>query len=98
MGRVAASPGGDAEGDAARADEDEGDGSAIVLTGSSAHGQGHHTAFAQVAADVTGIPFDRIEVRHGDTDAVKRGGGTGGSRSLQVGGSAFSFALARIEN
>jgi len=53
------------------------DGSAVVLTGSSAHGQGHHTAFAQVAADVTGIPFDRIEVRHGDTDEVKRGGGTG---------------------
>ena len=64
------------------------DGSAVVLTGSSAHGQGHHTAFAQVASDITGIPFDRIEVRHGDTDEVPRGGGTGGSKSLQVGGSA----------
>ncbi|MCP4086423.1 MAG: xanthine dehydrogenase family protein molybdopterin-binding subunit [Actinomycetia bacterium] len=64
------------------------DGSAVVLTGSSAHGQGHHTAFAQVASDMTGIPFDRIEVRHGDTDEVPRGGGTGGSKSLQVGGSA----------
>ncbi len=64
------------------------DGSAVVLTGSSAHGQGHHTAFAQLAADVTGIPFDKIEVRHGDTDEVKRGGGTGGSKSLQVGGTA----------
>jgi len=68
------------------------DGTAIARTGSSAHGQGHDTAFAQVAADVTGIPFDKIEVRHGDTDDVKRGGGTGGSRSLQVGGSAIHNA------
>ncbi len=64
------------------------DGSVIVLTGSSSHGQGHHTAFAQVASDITGIPMERIEVRHGDTDEVPRGGGTGGSKSLQVGGSA----------
>ncbi len=64
------------------------DGSVLVLTGSSAHGQGHHTTYAQVAADVLGIGFDRIEVRHGDTDEVARGGGTGGSRSLQAGGSA----------
>ncbi|MCP3988857.1 MAG: xanthine dehydrogenase family protein [Actinomycetia bacterium] len=68
--------------------EVQSDGSALVLTGSSAHGQGHHTAFAQVASDLTGIPFERIEVRHGDTDEVPRGGGTGGSKSLQVGGSA----------
>jgi len=65
------------------------DGSALVLTGASSHGQGHHTAFAQLASDLTGIPFDMIEVRHGDTDEVPRGGGTGGSRSLQVGGSAI---------
>lgn len=65
------------------------DGSALVLTGSSAHGQGHHTSFAQLTHDLTGIPLDKIEVRHGDTDEVKRGGGTGGSRSLQVGGSAI---------
>ena len=64
------------------------DGSALVLTGSSAHGQGHHTAFAQLAAEITGIDFDKIEVRHGDTNEVPRGGGTGGSKSLQVGGSA----------
>ncbi len=65
------------------------DGSVVVLTGSSSHGQGHHTAFAQIASDITGIPMDRIEVRHGDTDEVKRGGGTGGSKSLQIGGSAI---------
>jgi len=72
------------------------DGSALVLTGSSNHGQGHHTAFAQIAADVTGIPFDKIEVRHGDTDQVKRGGGTGGSRSLQVGGVAVNEAAGAV--
>ncbi|MFP5321265.1 MAG: xanthine dehydrogenase family protein molybdopterin-binding subunit, partial [Acidimicrobiia bacterium] len=54
------------------------DGGAIVRTGSSAHGQGHHTAWAMLVSDRTGIPFDRIEVRHGDTDDVPRGGGTGG--------------------
>lgn len=64
------------------------DGSALVLTGSSAHGQGHHTTFAQLANELTGIPMDKIEVRHGDTKDVPRGGGTGGSRSLQLGGSA----------
>ena len=64
------------------------EGGAIVHTGTSPHGQGHHTAFAMIAADLTGIPFERIEVRHGDTDEVPRGGGTGGSRSLQAGGSA----------
>jgi len=72
------------------------DGSALVLTGSSNHGQGHHTAFAQITADVTGIPFDKIEVRHGDTDEVKRGGGTGGSRSLQVGGVAVNEAAVAV--
>jgi carbon-monoxide dehydrogenase large subunit len=74
------------------------DGSALVLTGSSNHGQGHHTAFAQIAADRTGIDFERIEVRHGDTDEVARGGGTGGSRSLQTGGVAvFEAAEAVID-
>ena len=74
------------------------DGSALVLTGSSNHGQGHHTAFAQIAGDLTGIPFEQIEVRHGDTDEVARGGGTGGSRSLQTGGAAvFEAAQAVVE-
>lgn len=68
------------------------DGGAVVRTGSSAHGQGHHTAWAMLVADRTGIPMDRIEVRHGDTDDVPRGGGTGGSKSLQVGGSAAAAA------
>jgi carbon-monoxide dehydrogenase large subunit len=64
------------------------DGGAIVRTGSSSHGQGHHTAWAMIVSETTGIPMDKIEFRFGDTDDVDRGGGTGGSRSLQVGGSA----------
>lgn len=68
------------------------DGRALVRTGSSAHGQGHHTAFAMIASAQTGIPIEAITVRHGDTDDVVRGGGTGGSKSLQVGGTAVLSA------
>ena len=72
------------------------DGTALVLTGVSPHGQGHYTVFAQIASDATGIPFDHIEVRHGDTDLVARGNGTGGSRSLQIGGSAVMQASEQL--
>jgi carbon-monoxide dehydrogenase large subunit len=65
-----------------------GEGRAVVYTGSSSHGQGHDTAWSMLVSDRTGIPIDRIEVVHGDTDAVPEGVGTFGSRSLQVGGSA----------
>jgi len=72
------------------------DGGAIIRTGSSSHGQGHHTAWAMLVSDATGIPFDRIEFHFGDTDDVVRGGGTGGSRSLQVGGSAVKLATDAV--
>jgi len=72
------------------------DGGAVVRTGSSAHGQGHHTAWAMLVSDRTGIPVDRIEVRHGDTDDVPRGGGTGGSKSLQIGGAAAAAAAELV--
>lgn len=72
------------------------DGSALVRTGSSPHGQGLHTALAMLAADESGVPFDRIEVIHGDTDTVPRGNGTGGSRSLQTGGSAVVEATREL--
>ncbi len=72
------------------------DGSALVRTGSSAHGQGHHTSFAMIASDLTGIALDRIEVRHGDTDDVPKGWGTGGSKSLQNGGSAVREATYEL--
>ena len=72
------------------------DGGAIVRTGSSPHGQGHHTSWAMIVSDLTGIPMDRIEFRFGDTEDVARGGGTGGSRSLQVGGSAVKLAAEAV--
>ncbi|MCC7370275.1 MAG: xanthine dehydrogenase family protein molybdopterin-binding subunit [Chloroflexi bacterium] len=68
------------------------DGSIVATTGSSSHGQGHETSFAQVVADRLGVPFEKITVRHGDTATMPRGGGTGGSKSLVVGGSALSKA------
>jgi carbon-monoxide dehydrogenase large subunit len=71
-------------------------GHAIVRTGTSPHGQGHATVFAMLASDATGIPFEHIEVRHGDTDDVPRGHGTGGSRSLQAGGSAVQGAAEEL--
>jgi aerobic carbon-monoxide dehydrogenase large subunit len=74
------------------------DGSAVVYTGTSPHGQGHQTSFAMLASAELGIPVDRITVVHGDTDLVARGGGTGGSRSLQIGGSAVhQGALETVE-
>jgi carbon-monoxide dehydrogenase large subunit len=71
-------------------------GRAVVRTGTSPHGQGHVTAWAMLASEKTGIPIDDIDVIHGDTDVVPRGGGTGGSRSLQVGGSAVNQAATLL--
>jgi carbon-monoxide dehydrogenase large subunit len=64
------------------------DGTVTVRTGTSPHGQGHETAFAQIAAGVLDVPIECITVVHSDTFLLPSGGGTGGSRSLQVGGSA----------
>jgi aerobic carbon-monoxide dehydrogenase large subunit len=68
------------------------DGSATIRTGTSPHGQGHETAFAQLASGVLRIPFDKITVLHSDTSLLPRGDGTMGSRSLQLGGSAIHRA------
>ncbi len=72
------------------------EGGAIIRTGSSSHGQGHHTAWAMLVSEATGIPMDKMEFHFGDTDDVARGGGTGGSRSLQVGGSAVKLAAEAV--
>ena len=73
------------------------DGTATVYTGSSAHGQGHHTAFAMLVTDELGIPMDKIEVIHGDTDLIPDGIGTYASRSLQLGGSAVQKAAIEVK-
>ena len=72
-------------------------GSATVFTGTSPHGQGHDTGFAQIAADRLGIDPERIEVIHGDTDQGPWGWGTYGSRSLSVGGEAVVRAADRVQ-
>jgi carbon-monoxide dehydrogenase large subunit len=61
-------------------------GGARVLTGTSPHGQGHHTSWAMLVSERTGVPIADIDVVYGDTDVVPVGGLTGGSRSLQIGG------------
>ena len=68
-----------------------------VLTGSHSHGQGHETTFRQVVSDRLGVPFENIEIVHGDTDKVQMGMGTYGSRSGAVGMSAIVKALDKIE-
>jgi carbon-monoxide dehydrogenase large subunit len=72
------------------------EGTFTVVTGTSPHGQGHETAWAQIVADTLGVPFDAVTVRHSDTLLVPRGGGTMGSRSLQVGGSAVLRASVAL--
>lgn len=74
------------------------DGSVTVLTGTSPHGQGHETAFAQIVSSVMGVPMEVVRVIHSDTGSVPRGAGTWGSRSLQAGGSAvFERATAVMD-
>lgn len=57
---------------------------ARLYVGTQSNGQGHETVYAQYLADLTGLPFDGIEVVQGDSDLITRGGGTGGSRSVTV--------------
>jgi carbon-monoxide dehydrogenase large subunit len=72
------------------------DGSIVVRTGSSSQGQGHATAFAQIAASALDVPLERIEVRQGDTAEVTSGAGAFASRSTQVGGAAVQRAAADL--
>ena len=71
-------------------------GGLVVMTGSHSHGQGHETSFAQVVAEMIGIPEDMVEIVHGDTANTPMGMGTYGSRSLAVGGSAMVRATEKI--
>lgn len=70
----------------------EKDGTATVLIGTQSNGQGHETAYSQLVAQHLDIPLDRVRVVQGDTDRVATGAGTGGSRSIPVGGAALDKA------
>jgi aerobic carbon-monoxide dehydrogenase large subunit len=74
-----------------------GDGTATAYTGSSAHGQGHHTAWAMLVQAELGIPMEKITVIHGDTDLIPDGVGTYASRSLQLGGTAVRNAAVDVK-
>jgi carbon-monoxide dehydrogenase large subunit len=67
-----------------------------VVTGSTPHGQGHETAWSQLVADQLGVPFEDVEVLHGDTAVSPRGMDTYGSRSLVVGGTAVVKAAEKV--
>ena len=71
-------------------------GSVEIVTGASAHGQGHETAFSQIVADRLGVPFEAVEVLHGDTQIASKGLDTYGSRSLVVGGEALVKAVDKV--
>ena len=72
------------------------DGGATVAVGTSGHGQGHATSFAMIVADRLGIPMEQVRFVQSDTAAVPRGGGTGGSRSLQLAGSSVLVAADTV--
>jgi aerobic carbon-monoxide dehydrogenase large subunit len=67
-----------------------------VITGTSGHGQGHETAFSQIVADQLGVPFEDVEILHGDTQVSPKGLDTYGSRSLVVGGIAIVNAAQKV--
>jgi carbon-monoxide dehydrogenase large subunit len=71
-------------------------GTLTLLMGTQSSGQGHQTAYAQLAAEKLGLPLDRIRVLQGDTDAIGFGRGTGGSRSIPVGGAALYHAADKL--
>ncbi|MEN5081066.1 xanthine dehydrogenase family protein molybdopterin-binding subunit [Bosea sp. TWI1241] len=70
----------------------EKDGTVTVLIGTQSNGQGHETAYSQLVSQHLDIPMDRIRVVQGDTDLIATGSGTGGSRSIPVGGAALDAA------
>jgi len=67
-----------------------------LITGTSPHGQGHETAWSQIVADRLGVPFEDVEVLHGDTQSSHKGMDSYGSRSLAVGGTAIVLAADKV--
>ena len=69
-----------------------------VMIGSSPHGQGEETTFAQIVAEEVGVDVDDVEVIHGDTDLTPMGWGTYGSRTTAVSGAAVAIATRKIKD
>ena len=72
------------------------DGSVTLLIGTQSNGQGHQTAYAQFIAGHLGLDYDRINVVQGDTDRVRKGDGTGGSRSIPLGAVSVEWAAKSL--
>lgn len=72
------------------------EGGAIVRSGSFSHGQAHETTFAMIASERLGLPIEKIAVRQGDTREVRKGTGTFGSKSTQIGGAAARKAAEQV--
>ena len=72
------------------------DGTAEVRVGTSAHGQGHETAFSMIVQELLGVPMEKVKLIQSDTDEIPRGAGTLGSRSLQTAGSAVYKASEEV--
>jgi len=68
------------------------DGGVDLYVGTQSNGQGHETVFAQFLHDRLGVPFEAIRLVQGDSDAIAKGGGTGGSRSVTMQGSSIQGA------
>ncbi len=73
-------------------------GKVVLKIGTSPHGQGHVTTWAQIAADALGVPFEDVDVLHGDTAVSPLGMDTYGSRSVSVGATALHLALEKIKD
>ena len=73
-------------------------GSVTVYTGSSPHGQGEETTFAQIVSKELGVPLEQVDIIHGDTSSVPFGMGTYGSRGLAVGGAALVMAARKVRD
>ena len=73
------------------------DGRATISVGTQSNGQGHETAFAQLIADHLGLAPDEVTVVQGDTEKIATGDGTGGSRSIPVGGAAVADAAIKVQ-
>jgi carbon-monoxide dehydrogenase large subunit len=74
----------------------EADGTVTIVTGTLDYGQGHASTFAQMLTDKLGVPFDKIRLLQGDSDQLVHGGGTGGSRSTMLSGTAVMQAADKV--
>jgi aerobic carbon-monoxide dehydrogenase large subunit len=73
-------------------------GKVTVLTGTSPHGQGGETTFAQIVAEEIGVPIEDVTVVHGDTAQVPFGVGTFGSRAVAIGGTAIMMSVEKVKD